>query len=314
MRTQSIIVENIHIGERLRAKIDEETVKGLVDSIGALGLRNPISVIFHNDVEIDGELYDSVPVLVAGLHRLEALKRLGWTTVDCDVFDDAIDADQWEISENFHRSDLTVDERGVHFRKWVDLEIEKQKRKGVFLQVANKLSSRGREGEGRPEGGVDAAARALGLESTEAHRLASIGNMSEEALASARTAGLNNNQSVLLAAARDGKAVVKQAKAEGKAEDDAEVQRAKAEAERTHIERAAEERRRKAAEQAEQRAKQAAERTTKAEREQREAAELHDQAHEVVELLGRENMPYVLGLLEGNPRKLAAAIRELMAV
>lgn len=305
MRTQSIIVENIHVGNRWRTELDEETVKGLVSSIEALGLRNPISVIFRNDVEIDGESYDSVPALVAGRHRLEAIRRLGWKTVECDVFSDEIDAEKWEISENIHRADLTIEQRGVQVKRWIDLTIEQQKKRDSNpqnLQVA-KIESKRADGKGhRPEGGVDTAARELGLESTEAHRLVSIGGLSEAARDAARAAGLDNNQTALLAAARDGKAVVKQAKTEGRDEDDEEVQRAKAEAEAARIAKEAEDRRRKA----EARANKEADK-------QREEQELREQAEEVIGLLGAENMPYLLTLLEGSPKKLAAAIRKTLA-
>lgn len=294
MRTQSIIVANIHVGDRWRTDLNEKTVGGLVESIGALGLRNPISIIFRDDVEIDGETYDGVPALVAGRHRLEAIRRLGWKTVDCEVFTDEIAAEKWEISENIHRADLTIEQRGVQVKRWIDLTIEQQKK--VVLQPAKQPQG------GRPETGVDAAARELGIESTEAHRLTSIGGMSEEARVAARTAGLDNNQTALLAAARDGKAVIKQAKAEGKSEDDEEVQRAKAAAEAARIEKEAEDRRRKA----EARANKEADK-------QHESQELREQAEEVIGLLGAENMPYLLTLLEGSPKKLAAAIRKALA-
>lgn len=297
MRTQSIIVENIHVGNRWRTELDEETVKGLVSSIEALGLRNPISVIFRNDVEIDGESYDSVPALVAGRHRLEAIRRLGWKTVECDVFSDEIDAEKWEISENIHRADLTIEQRGAQVKRWIDLTIEQMKRKNTFASCKS-IPSR----PGQPEGGVDAAARELGLESTEAHRLVSIGGLSEAARDAARQSGLDDNQTALLAAARDGKAVVKQAKAEGRDENDEEVQRAKAEAEAARIAKEAEDRRRKA----EARANKEADK-------QREEQELREQAEEVIGLLGAENMPYLLTLLEGSPKKLAAAIRKTLA-
>lgn len=302
MRTQSIIVENIHVGNRWRTELDEETVKGLVSSIEALGLRNPISVIFRNDVEIDGESYDSVPALVAGRHRLEAIRRLGWKTVECDVFSDEIAAEKWEISENIHRADLTIEQRGVQVKRWIDLTIEQEEKARLSLQVATKVDALGRVNAHRPEEGVRMAARELGIESTEAHRLVSIGGLSETARETARQVGLDDNQTALLAAARDGKTIVKQAKAAGKSEGDEEVQRAKAEAERARIEKEAEDRRIKAEA-----------RANKESDKQREEQELCEQAEEVIGLLGAENMPYLLTLLEGSPKKLAAAIRKALA-
>lgn len=301
MRTQSIIVANIHVGDRWRTDLNEKTVGGLVESIGALGLRNPISIIFRDDVEIDGETYDGVPALVAGRHRLEAIRRLGWRTVDCEVFTDEIAAEKWEISENIHRADLTIEQRGVQVKRWIDLTIEQSEQRHLLQSATNETKREDGRGH-RPEDGVRMAARELGIESTEAHRLTSIGGMSEEARVAARTAGLDNNQTALLAAARDGKAVIKQAKAEGKSEDDEEVQRAKAAAEAARIEKEAEDRRRKA----EARANKEADK-------QHESQELREQAEEVIGLLGAENMPYLLTLLEGSPKKLAAAIRKALA-
>lgn len=74
----------------------------------------------------------------------------------------------WEIAENLHRADLTVLERDEHIAEWVRLAGKNDDR--VSVQLAPKLSSRGREGEGRPEGGINAAARELGVERTAAQR------------------------------------------------------------------------------------------------------------------------------------------------
>lgn len=196
MRTQSIIVGNIHVGDRLRAKVDDETVKGLVDSIGALGLRNPISVIFRNDVEIDGELYDSVPVLVAGRHRLEAIRRLGWKTVECDVFENEIAARKWEISENLHREDLTALEHDEHVAEWVRLTADAHG-ESKPAQIAPVSGGRGNEG------GVRAAARELGIERTKVQRAVKVASLSPEAKVAAVATGLDDNRTALLAAAKE---------------------------------------------------------------------------------------------------------------
>ena len=55
-----------------RRKLDTDHIKELADSIQELGLLNPIT--------IDREYF-----LIAGLHRLEAAKQLGWTKVECTV-------------------------------------------------------------------------------------------------------------------------------------------------------------------------------------------------------------------------------------
>jgi ParB/RepB/Spo0J family partition protein len=117
----SIRIDDIQIGERHRALADE-AVDRLVASIREAGLINPISVRIVDEMEVDGDLTAGVPVLVAGRHRLEAVKRLGWSHVDCiEIDDDQLKAEMWEIAENLHRLDLTKDQRDEHIRRYAEL-------------------------------------------------------------------------------------------------------------------------------------------------------------------------------------------------
>ena len=73
-------------------------VKELADSILEVGLINPIMV-------------DQAHTLIAGLHRLEAMKLLGRTEIECTVSDlDGLQVELAEIDENFVRKDLSDDE------------------------------------------------------------------------------------------------------------------------------------------------------------------------------------------------------------
>ena len=73
-------------------------VKELADSIAEVGLINPIMV-------------DQAHTLIAGLHRLEAMKLLGRTEIECTVSDlDGLQVALAEIDENFVRKDLSDDE------------------------------------------------------------------------------------------------------------------------------------------------------------------------------------------------------------
>ena len=73
-------------------------VKELADSILEVGLINPIMV-------------DQTHTLIAGLHRLEAMKLLGRTEIECTVSDlDGLQVALAEIDENFVRKDLSDDE------------------------------------------------------------------------------------------------------------------------------------------------------------------------------------------------------------
>lgn len=107
MRTERIYIESIERGGRLRP-LDLSHVERLKASIGELGLRTPITV----KSEVDGP--DTIVTLVAGAHRLEALRQLGEEAVDCFVLQDADEAALWEIDENFARAELSDAQRADH--------------------------------------------------------------------------------------------------------------------------------------------------------------------------------------------------------
>ncbi len=76
------------------------SVRELADSIAEIGLLNPVTV-------------DRGHTLIAGLHRLEAAKLLGWTEIECIISGlEGLRAELAEIDENFVRSDLTPLEFG----------------------------------------------------------------------------------------------------------------------------------------------------------------------------------------------------------
>ena len=71
MRRESFPIANIYVPTKRRAELDLDKVKELAKSILEKGLQTPIMV------RKDGERF----VLVEGLHRLEACKQLGETTI-----------------------------------------------------------------------------------------------------------------------------------------------------------------------------------------------------------------------------------------
>ena len=94
VRTLLIPINEITVnpGRREAAPGD---VKELADSILELGMVNPVMV-------------DQSYTLIAGLHRLEAMKLLGRTEIECTVSDLAgLQAELAEIDENFIRKDLS---------------------------------------------------------------------------------------------------------------------------------------------------------------------------------------------------------------
>lgn len=90
-----------------RRKVDDVTVDALVASIQGIGLLNPITV----RIAPDG------PHLVAGLHRLEAVRRLGWPTVPAFVVSDDL-ARFAEVQENLIRSELTEAQRRAQMAEY----------------------------------------------------------------------------------------------------------------------------------------------------------------------------------------------------
>jgi N6-adenosine-specific RNA methylase IME4 len=82
-----------------RRVVSEEKVVELAESIGDIGLLNPITVT-------------TAKRLIAGAHRLSAMKRLGRETIEAVVRElSELDAELAEIDENLIRFDLTPAEK-----------------------------------------------------------------------------------------------------------------------------------------------------------------------------------------------------------
>lgn len=148
MQVLSVLVDSIQIGERHRA-LSEDAVERLIGSVKEFGLRQPISVRIDNE----GETH-----LVAGRHRLEVARRLGWSQIDSiEVDDDAIRAELWEIAENLHRLDLTKEQRNEHIRRYAELLEAQEAAQRIVPQNAEQIS------RGRPISTVTKVAKATGL-------------------------------------------------------------------------------------------------------------------------------------------------------
>jgi ParB-like chromosome segregation protein Spo0J len=164
---EALFVGNVKVPEHRARGLDAAAVARLAESMAQIGLQTPITV------RDDGEW----PVLVAGLHRLKAAEQLGWEKIEAIYLEgDERDARLWEISENLHRADLSAVERAEHITEWLQLTATRDDpaqgaarstaRAGVDRvsgQSVPKLSVRGRAGEGRPESGIAAASRELGI-------------------------------------------------------------------------------------------------------------------------------------------------------
>jgi ParB-like nuclease domain len=169
--------------------VDDEKVKLIAASMARIGLMTPITVRFRpDDTTPDEGDYE----LIAGRHRLAAAKLLGWDSIDVIelIRCSDVDAKLWEIAENLHRAELTKLQRDEQVALWIALT------DGVSAQPAQKPKG------GRPEGGLSAAARELGVDRDDARRAVKVASLSDAAKAAAVKHGLDDNRSALLAAAR----------------------------------------------------------------------------------------------------------------
>ena len=101
-------ISDIKVNSGRRAVLDND-VEELALSILDVGLLNPITLT---------EDY----TLIAGLHRLEAVKLLGWTEVECTITDlEGLSAELAELDENFARANLSPLEMGDLLKRRKDI-------------------------------------------------------------------------------------------------------------------------------------------------------------------------------------------------
>ena len=182
-KTEFLNTEDIIVGARARS-LNAAAVEPLAASLSKIGLRTPITVRMADDAGF------SDPVLVTGLHRLQAAKLLGWQEIECFVVEHESEdlARMWEIAENLHRAELTVLERDEQIAEWV--------------RISDKVSQLGTPiGGAQPaEKGIRKAARELGIAKNDASRAAKVAGLTQEAKDAAREVGLDDNRSALLRA------------------------------------------------------------------------------------------------------------------
>lgn len=94
-----IKISDIKVNPGRRGTLKKD-IEELAFSISEIGLLNPITLT---------EDY----TLIAGLHRLEAVKLLGWTEVECSITSlNGLSAELAELDENFARANLSPLELG----------------------------------------------------------------------------------------------------------------------------------------------------------------------------------------------------------
>lgn len=115
---ETLFISNVTVPAHRARGLNPEAVARLAESIKRLGLQTPISVRYD---DTNGDV-----VLVAGLHRLEAMRLLGEETIPAVyTAGTADDARMWELAENLHRAELSPVERAEHIDEWRRLTVEK---------------------------------------------------------------------------------------------------------------------------------------------------------------------------------------------
>lgn len=120
--SETVLLSDVFVVGK-RRDVVPAAVETLKASIERLGLRTPITVRYDENIPDPetGEIMGGY-ALVAGRHRMEACKALGWERIPAVVRDcDEVEAELWEIAENLHRADLSKDERDRQIRRYAEL-------------------------------------------------------------------------------------------------------------------------------------------------------------------------------------------------
>jgi hypothetical protein len=184
-KIKRIAIRNINVVGK-RRRLNPRKREQIADSIRMMGLQTPITVRIHKD----GRIF-----LVAGLHRLEAMKSLGETEIDCFVSKDGKWGRQlWQDGENLWRVGLTALEKAE--------AIARSTRNAKKLAKANPGTVKGGEQPG--DKGVNKSARRLALTRETIRRALKIDSISPDAKEAAKERGLDRNQDALLKVAGEG--------------------------------------------------------------------------------------------------------------
>ena len=152
MEVRYCIVDLVQVGDRLRS-LNPEKVSALAESMADIGLNQPISVWSDGMETLE---------LVAGRHRLEAARKLGWEDIDCIFVDmDELDRQLWEIDENLMRSELSGLERAKHTAKRAEVVKQKAELKPDLDLNSDEPKKRGPKNKGQVKF-VDDTAKATG--------------------------------------------------------------------------------------------------------------------------------------------------------
>jgi ParB family chromosome partitioning protein len=178
-----VSVADVKVPKRWRS-INKIKLKRIADSMNSIGIQNPIHVRINN-----GGIK-----LIAGRHRLEAAKQIGWRRIDAIAMpDDKLDRQLWHYSENLDRTDLTSLEYA---------EAVAHRAKLVTEKVARDTNSGGLQPNDK---GNSKAAKALGTSRDDVRRSKAIDAISSKAKKAAVKVGLDDNGDALWKVAQEEK-------------------------------------------------------------------------------------------------------------
>ncbi len=166
MKITRVFIAQITVPKTRLRKLNPDKVKSLAKSMKAIGLQYPITMRKSATNEMH---------LIAGLHRLEAAKSLGWDTINCIFMDGSLTKrDLWEIDENLMRAELTPSERRAHLRKrkkiWLKMQEEAKELGGTSRPT--QLDARGQKKTPQQEKGFAAdTAEITGMSKRQINRL-----------------------------------------------------------------------------------------------------------------------------------------------
>lgn len=174
MIIENVLIDDIDPSRQLR-EIDEKVVSDITKSIEMSELLNPLIVTQS------GERY----ILVAGYHRLRALKNLGWDTVPVNVIDDTgSNAEIAALVENLARAPLNKQSRVEHVQRLVEL-VDERIKAGAWSDRLSALTNGQKAGEQHQKGAALAVAEMTGINVRTVQRYLKSGETQEAEAAEA---------------------------------------------------------------------------------------------------------------------------------
>jgi ParB-like chromosome segregation protein Spo0J len=146
------------------------SIDALAESISNIGLIQPITVVPCAKYR-DGQKVEAFR-LVAGHHRVAAMRKIGWTECSARVLPDstsALAAELMEIDENLCRAELSAAQRAKAIKRRKEIWEAMRPSSGTNCPET-RVSERGRVGEGRPAEFAADTSRASGESKRDVNR------------------------------------------------------------------------------------------------------------------------------------------------